>query len=198
MNAVARLPYQVRRMQPSDIPAVVALDRRVFSDNWPESVYIQELYFNTNAYYFVLQPTTLLRTNLSWPWRKAAAAPIIGYVGGRLEADIANGHISTLAVAHDWRGRNLGEYLLFTELSTLMEAGAESVTLEVRVSNTLAQALYHKYGFKVHTTLRNYYADAEDAYLMQVAPLDDYYHRWLLEQQLELEALLAAQSNGHE
>ena len=46
---------------------------------------------------------------------------------------------------------------------------AQYVVLEVRVSNTVAQNLYHKYGFKIMATKRGYYQNnKEDAYDMRL------------------------------
>jgi ribosomal-protein-alanine N-acetyltransferase len=52
--------------------------------------------------------------------------------------------------------------------------GANWLTLEVRVSNTQAQALYRKYGFTVHGTRKRYYSDNnEDALIMWSRALTD-------------------------
>ena len=137
----------------------------VFTDPWPESAYVQELYFNSQAHYFVIQ-LTQPSERFSWKARRAAlAAQIIGYVGMRVE--MGKGHISTLAVRPDWRGWGLGELLLHKALEQAIHGGAQTVTLEVRVSNTVAQNLYDKYGFATISRLRGYYSDGEDAYLMR-------------------------------
>ncbi len=157
--------YRLRRMTPPDIQAVVTLDRRVFSDPWPESSYVQELYYNLQAHYFVLHK--------AGPWRiqpRLKVEALLGFVGGRVEPHNNEGHISTLAVVPELRGQGLGEYLLLAELHALLDAGAQSLMLEVRVSNRVAQALYSKYGFEVYTTMHRYYADGEDAYLMRLDP----------------------------
>jgi len=52
--------------------------------------------------------------------------------------------------------------------------GATWLTLEVRVSNDIAQDLYRKYGFAVQGTRRRYYSDNnEDAYVMWSRSLRD-------------------------
>jgi ribosomal-protein-alanine N-acetyltransferase len=56
------------------------------------------------------------------------------------------------------------------------------VTLEVRVSNTIAQHLYHKYGFVVEGRRRRYYSDNhEDAFVMGTPLIDrrDYRERFV-------------------
>ena len=48
-----------------------------------------------------------------------------------------------------------------------VERGANWLTLEVRVTNAGAQALYRKYGFTAHGTRKRYYSDNnEDALIM--------------------------------
>ena len=46
------------------------------------------------------------------------------------------------------------------------EAFCERISLEVRVSNERAQNLYRKYGFETISIRKNYYENAEDAYVM--------------------------------
>ncbi len=51
--------------------------------------------------------------------------------------------------------------------------GASTVTLECRVSNTVAQALYRKYTFRNAGIRKRYYSDdGEDALIMTTEPLD--------------------------
>ncbi|HCG30344.1 MAG TPA: ribosomal-protein-alanine N-acetyltransferase, partial [Chloroflexi bacterium] len=60
-----------------------------------------------------------------------------------------------------------GELMLIRLFEIAGERTAEWVTLEVRVSNASAQALYHKYGFSQQGLRRRYYSDnGEDAYIM--------------------------------
>jgi ribosomal-protein-alanine N-acetyltransferase len=57
--------------------------------------------------------------------------------------------------------------LLASLVQNAADLGARRVTLEVRVSNDVAQALYRKYGFQLAGTRRRYYSDNnEDAYIM--------------------------------
>lgn len=158
--------FRIRPMEGRDIPAVVSLDRQVFRDPWPESAYVQEIYFNAHAHYFVLE---LLDPTLTRTWhdhRRQRSARLLGFAGMRVEG--RRGHISTLAVRTEWRGHRLGEALLLTAVDQAIRDGAHLVGLEVRVSNDVAQALYTKYGFAAHSRLERYYANGEDAYYMQL------------------------------
>jgi ribosomal-protein-alanine N-acetyltransferase len=47
-----------------------------------------------------------------------------------------------------------------------MSYEAKSCFLEVRVSNDDAVGLYKRMGFEVERTVRGYYSDGEDAYIM--------------------------------
>ncbi len=67
----------------------------------------------------------------------------------------------------DFRQHGLGEFLLVSLIDTAYSIGARWVTLEVRVSNFVAQNLYRKYGFRQAGVRRRYYSDnQEDALIM--------------------------------
>lgn len=90
---------------------------------------------------------------------------IVGFAGMWLMLDEA--HVTTIGVKRDLRGLGLGELLFATLLEIAMNLGARRATLEVRVSNHSAQALYRKYGFHEEGTRRRYYSDNnEDALIM--------------------------------
>jgi ribosomal-protein-alanine N-acetyltransferase len=76
-------------------------------------------------------------------------------------------HITTIGVDPDKRGRGLGELLLLCMFDEAVARAANWLTLEVRVTNAAAQALYRKYGFTAHGTRKHYYSDNnEDALIM--------------------------------
>ena len=90
---------------------------------------------------------------------------VIGFAGMWLAFDEA--HITTIGVEPGQRGRGLGELLLLCMFDEAVERRANWLTLEVRVTNTAAQALYRKYGFTAHGTRKRYYSDNnEDALIM--------------------------------
>ena len=90
---------------------------------------------------------------------------VIGFAGMWLAFDEA--HITTIGVDPDQRGRGLGELLLLCMFDEAVARAANWLTLEVRVTNAAAQALYRKYGFTAHGTRKRYYSDNnEDALIM--------------------------------
>ncbi|MCL6444495.1 MAG: ribosomal protein S18-alanine N-acetyltransferase, partial [Alicyclobacillus sp.] len=88
-----------------------------------------------------------------------------GYAGVWLIVD--EGHVTNIAVDPDFRGRHLGETLLKALMATCRSQGMRRMTLEVRVTNGVAQRLYEKLGFKGVGIRKGYYTDNhEDALIM--------------------------------
>ena len=138
-----------------DIPAVLEIERASFTTPWPPEAFHQELRHNRLARYTVA--------------RQGGA--VVGYAGVWLMVDEA--HITTFAVHPDWRRQGVGRRLLLALLVVAEELGAATMTLEVRVSNLAAQALYAAHGFAVAGRRERYYTDdGEDAYIMTTPPLD--------------------------
>jgi ribosomal-protein-alanine N-acetyltransferase len=90
---------------------------------------------------------------------------IVGFIGLWYMADEI--HVINLAVHPDFRRRGIGELLLVNAIELSMNLKAILITLEVRVSNLAAQALYLEYGFSKRGVRRAYYLDnREDAAIM--------------------------------
>ena len=81
-------------------------------------------------------------------------------------------HINKIATDPRVRHRGLGRRLLEDAIVRARNIGAESVTLEVRLSNLPARRLYEKYGFRPVGLRPRYYSDDnEDALIMTTEPL---------------------------
>jgi ribosomal-protein-alanine N-acetyltransferase len=91
-------------------------------------------------------------------------------------------HISTIATHPLYRGMGLGELLLASMIRRGLNMGAQVLSLEVRVSNEPAIALYHKYQFAEFGIKTKYYRDnREDAYDLRVSPVTPGYHTFFAE-----------------
>lgn len=78
--------------------------------------------------------------------------------------------IESLAVTASWRRRGIGKRLCKELLDWARDRSARQASLEVRVSNTAARALYESLGFHEVAVRRNYYRDPdEDALVMSIA-----------------------------
>ncbi len=145
--------YLTSPMSDDDLPAVMEIDRQSFAQPWSESTYRTELRNRRDCRY-----VTARRID-------AAGSRIVGYGGLWLVVD--DGHITTLAVAADQRGRGIGGLLLEALIDAALAIGAAQLTLEVRAGNLAAQRLYLAYGFApVATRARYYHDNGEDALIM--------------------------------
>lgn len=100
---------------------------------------------------------------------------VLGY-GGLMYA-VDEGHVTNIAVSPAHQRRGLGTRLL-AELSwAAIDRGCEGMTLEVRVSNLPAQALYERFGFESAGIRQRYYENTEDAIVMWCHGIAEPAHR---------------------
>ncbi|HEY7984701.1 MAG TPA: ribosomal protein S18-alanine N-acetyltransferase [Ktedonobacterales bacterium] len=208
--------YVIDRMTMADIQRVAEIERLAYTSPWPTSAYRRELQENRWAHYIVARdmllrpvvdatpqppdppeptrrhfPLSLLQAR-TLPTMRPRVANIIGFAGLWLMVDEA--HVTTIATHPDHRGLGIGELLLAALVDIAYDIRAQVVTLEVRVSNAVAQGLYRKYGFQDAGIRRRYYSDNhEDALIMVTPPLaDPAYRATFLDLKAALHARLAA------
>lgn len=143
--------YVFRYMRDEDIDQVLEVEHASFATPWSREAFYNELHNNKFAVYIVLEDDNR----------------IIGYCGTWVVIDEA--HVTNVAIMPGYRGKKLGEALMTKLMSVAREMGARSMTLEVRVTNHIAQSLYRKLGFQNGGIRKNYYSDnQEDALVMWV------------------------------
>jgi [ribosomal protein S18]-alanine N-acetyltransferase len=100
---------------------------------------------------------------------------IVGYIMCKIEFGFSNfrklgfvkkGHVVSVAVLPEHRGKGLGKALMLEGINGVMSRKSDEIYLEVRRSNESAIKMYQKLGFQIKSRLRTYYRDGEDAYLM--------------------------------
>lgn len=100
---------------------------------------------------------------------------LVGYIMCRIETGLSGlslrgllkkGHIVSVAVLSMYRRKGIGSALVLKAMENMMLYKAKECFLEVRVTNTAGVNLYKKLGFDVARTIRSYYADGEEAYVM--------------------------------
>jgi len=79
-------------------------------------------------------------------------------------------HVNKIATDPRVRHRGFGRLLLEDAIARARSIGADSITLEVRVSNSPAREFYRSYGFREAFRRKAYYQDGEDAFAL-VLPL---------------------------
>jgi len=154
MDDVAQ-PPKLSLMAPGDVPEVLAVERASFSSGWPATAFERELTQNGMARY------VMLRIN---------GAGTVGFAGLWLMVDQA--HVVTVAVLPEVRRRGYGRVLVHGLVDLAISHEMDSATLEVRVSNEPARALYREYGFYEVGLRKRYYSDNhEDAVIMTTETL---------------------------
>ncbi len=141
----------IRGLAYSDLPQVIAIERRAFPTPWSLAMFVLEL----------SKPSSVCLAALE-------DGSIVGYLICARYADVW--HLMNIAV--DPLARRRGHARALLE-SLLERAGHDqSYTLEVRTSNAPAIALYERFGFRPAGTRPRYYHDTgEDAMIMwRVAP----------------------------
>ncbi len=163
----------LRYMRTADIGQVIAIDNVCFDPPWSARSYAYEISESSCSHMVVLERSEARAAPSRWRrWLGLGSAGpesglIVGYGGLWQITDEA--HISTIATHPGWRGRGYGEILLAGMVRRACTLGAAYIVLEVRVSNYVAQALYHKYEFVVAGVKQRYYRNNnEDAYDMRL------------------------------
>ena len=145
---------EIRRLTYSDLPHVIAIERRAFPTPWSLSMFVLEL---------------------SKPSGICLAAEIDGRLAGYLVCSRYDTvwHLMNVAVDPAWRRQGIASGLM-NHLFDTADRPHEQYTLEVRESNDGAIALYERFGFRGAGHRRAYYHDnREDALIMwRTAPAE--------------------------
>ncbi len=138
----------IRAPQPGDVRALEAAERECFPDPWPGHFFLAE----------VLAPGRFQRVLVDGA----------GRLGGYLFAawQYLDLHVLKVAVLTPWRRLGHARWLMELAEEHARLKGGETVTLEVRVSNLPAIALYESLGYERVGRRRRYYGDGEDALVM--------------------------------
>jgi ribosomal-protein-alanine N-acetyltransferase len=144
-------PVTIRPLAYSDLPNVMAIERRAFPTPWSLAMFVLEL----------SKPSAMCLAAVR-------GEQLVGYVVcARYDLDW---HVMNVAVDPDHRRQGIASALL-RELYAQAADSAARFTLEVRQSNQDAIRLYTRDGFRIAGTRRRYYQDnGEDALIMWRTP----------------------------
>ena len=138
----------IEKMAERHIAAVARIERDCFHDPWSENGLREELEPESNLFLAAVEGDI-----------------VIGYVGCQTVLD--EGYITNVAVSPAHRRKGVAAKLLAELRVRAEERALAFITLEVRVSNAPAIALYENAGYVPVGTRRNFYsAPKEDALLM--------------------------------
>ena len=147
----------LRAMTIDDVDRVAILEGAAFDHGWSPTAFRRELTTNGAARYLVLEDTE---------------NGIVAFGGLWLMFDEA--HVVTVAVEIGLRRKGYGRIVVDGLVRLAQALGMANATLECRVSNEAARALYRDYGFYEVGARKAYYADNnEDAVIMTTEPFSN-------------------------
>jgi ribosomal-protein-alanine N-acetyltransferase len=148
---------ELRALQLRDLNAIERIERASYPTPWSRSMFASEL----------AKPSSICLGAFD-----RATHRLVGYLV--ISRYVDAWHVMNVAVAPDHRRRGIATTLLERLFELTAGRGRRGYTLEVRVSNVEAIALYERLGFKSRGVRRGYYTDnREDALIMWKDPVSD-------------------------
>lgn len=135
------------RMVQEDADGVARVEAACMPVPWSRQSFWEEA-SHSDAYYLIARDVD--RDNL-----------IVAYAGCWVLVN--EGHITNVAVDPDYQGQGLGRRLMNELTSRVKALGVDSMTLEVRPSNTVAINLYTSLGFRSVGQRPKYYTNPVEA-----------------------------------
>lgn len=159
MSALEKDPLQfpgvdieLTRMRRRHLRRVLSIEGRVYPRPWSMGLFLSEISQKDARSYLVAK----------------YQGDVVGYCGMMLL--LGEAHITNIAVDPDFHGRKIGSRLLLAQMTEAIARGCDAVSLEVRVTNKPAQAMYEKFGFHVTGLRKGYYIETkEDALVMEAS-----------------------------
>ena len=145
------------------IQGIVEIDQNAFPEPWSKKLWLKELSRMHRSYFAALD-----------------GDDVIGYGGGLLAGH--DFHITTIAVKGSNLSKGVATQIMVKLLEEAIMMGATDLTLEVRIGNLPAQALYRKFGMAPAGIRRAYYQpNNEDALIMWANDINQSPYKVLLE-----------------
>lgn len=169
--AIARKPEDERipdveltRMRRRHLRRVLSIEGRVYPRPWSASLFLSELSQRATRSYIVAR----------------IGGAVVGYCGMMFTG--LEAHVTNIAVDPDFQHLKIGTRLLLKQFIEAIAHGAETISLEVRVTNVHAKDMYEKFGMSVAGVRKGYYVETgEDAFVMAVQDASSTEYRLLLQ-----------------
>ncbi|MFN8050381.1 MAG: ribosomal protein S18-alanine N-acetyltransferase [Acidimicrobiales bacterium] len=143
-HRVAVVPMRSRHLR-----GVVAIEQQTSHRPWSKDLFASELKQASSRGFVAVRPN----------------ASVIGF--GCLMSTGYEAHVTNIATDPTVRRQGVGTMVMLRLVAEAQDWGLESMTLEVRASNTAAQDMYRRFGFEADGVRPRYYAETgEDAIIM--------------------------------
>ncbi len=139
----------VRKFTPADVSTIRNLVFELFKEDYSESMLLK--YHNTWENGFLVG---------------VYEHKIVGVLLATL-IDVQTARILIFGVAEAYRKRKIGTQLITMFTNYCVLRNIKYITLEVRVSNTIAINFYTSLGYTITNIIPKYYRDGENCYVMQ-------------------------------
>ena len=147
-----------RRCTPSDLIAVKEINMKTLPDHHSDYVYEVLLAECSEAFLVAEKDDQIMGYVM--------CGTDFGYSNFKKLGIMKKGHIVSLSLLEEHRGKGIGKILVAEAHKGLKEKQCDETYLEVRCSNTVAINLYQGFGMEIKQRLKSYYRDGEDAYRM--------------------------------
>jgi ribosomal-protein-alanine N-acetyltransferase len=150
--------FTLRKFKPDDLQDVMRINRLCLPENYTD-MFFMDLHERFPETFIVAEENH----------------NIVGYIMCRIEVGLSNfglgglvrkGHVVSIAVKPQNRRKGIAAALIKRVMEGMSNYKAKQIYLEVRVTNEAGVNLYKKLGLEVTRTIRGYYSDGEDAYVM--------------------------------
>ena len=142
-------------MRRRHLRGVLRIEQQVYPRPWTFGLFLSEIGQRATRLYVVAR----------------VGSDVVGYAG--LFKAIDDGHVTTVAVDPAWHRHGIATRMLVALARGAIERGCVNLTLEVRMSNSGAQALYQRFGFVPAGVRKGYYPETrEDALVMWANGVD--------------------------
>jgi [ribosomal protein S18]-alanine N-acetyltransferase len=149
------LEVRITPMRRRHLRGVLRIEQQVYPRPWTFGLFLGEISQRASRVYLVAR----------------VGAEVVGYAGMFRAVD--DGHITTVAVDPAWQRHGVATRMLLALARAAVDRGCRNLTLEVRMSNSGAQALYQRFGFVPAGVRKGYYPETgEDALVMWANDVD--------------------------
>lgn len=130
-----------REMTEGDVPAIMKIESAVYTHPWTEGIFKDCMRVGYNC------------------WVYLRNEKLLAY--GLVSVAVNEAHILNLCVSPEVQGQGLGKRMLYKLMQLAAERQGNSIFLEVRESNVVAQKLYDQEGFNRIGLRKNYYPSTD-------------------------------------